>query len=104
MHNLWRAKLLYDLNYGQPNFRSRDSKKVQEILTAAGKGSYAALGVERKRYNVSVQRFILKSHNVQQYRARQICALFFLDLCKLFVLIAVSEFLLCDTANRKAIR
>merc|ERR1712223_1362722 len=41
MHNLWRAKLLYDLNYGQPNFRSRDSKKVQEIISEAGKGSYA---------------------------------------------------------------
>ena len=46
MHNLWRAKLLYDLNYGQPNFRSRDSKEVQEIISDAGKGSYAALGVE----------------------------------------------------------
>ena len=41
VHNLWRAKLLYSLNYGQPNFRSRDSKKVQEILFEAGKGSYA---------------------------------------------------------------
>ena len=58
MHNLWRAKLLYDLNYGQPNFRSRDSKKVQEIISEAGKGSYAALGVELKRYYVKVQRLI----------------------------------------------
>ena len=41
IHNLWRAKLLYDLNYGLPNFRSRDSKKVQDILYEAGKGSYA---------------------------------------------------------------
>ena len=41
IHNLWRAKLLYDLNYGQPNFRSRDHKKVQEILSEAGKGSFA---------------------------------------------------------------
>ena len=41
VHNLWRAKLLHSLNYGQPNFRSRDSKKVQEILYEAGKGSYA---------------------------------------------------------------
>ena len=41
IHNLWRAKLLYSLNYGQPSFRSRDSKKVQEILYEAGKGSYA---------------------------------------------------------------
>ena len=41
VHNLWRAKLLYSLNYGQTNFRSRDSKRVQEILYAAGKGSYA---------------------------------------------------------------
>ena len=41
VHNLWRAKLLYSLNYGHPSFRSRDSKKVQEILYAAGKGSYA---------------------------------------------------------------
>ena len=41
IHNLWRAKLLYDLNYGKPNFRSHDSKRVQEILSEAGKGSYA---------------------------------------------------------------
>ena len=41
VHNLWRAKCLYNLNYGKPNFRSRDSKRVQEILYAAGKGSYA---------------------------------------------------------------
>ena len=58
MHNLWRAKLLYDLNYGQPNFRSRDSKEVQEIISEAGKGSYAALGVELKRYHVFVPRLI----------------------------------------------
>ena len=55
MHNLWRAKQLYDLNYGQPNFRSRDSKKVQEIISEAGKGSYAALGVELKRNSVIVK-------------------------------------------------
>ena len=59
MHNLWRAKLLYDLNYGQPNFRSRDSKKVQEIISEAGKGSYAALGVELEKNYVDVQRLIL---------------------------------------------
>ena len=41
VHNLWRAKLLVDLNYGTPSFRMRDSAKVQEILVAAGKGSYA---------------------------------------------------------------
>ena len=58
MHNLWRAKLLYDLNYGQPNFRSRDSKKVQDIISEAGKGSYAALGVELKMKYVNVQRLI----------------------------------------------
>ena len=58
MHNLWRAKLLYDLNYGQPNFRSRDSKEVQEIISEAGKGSYAALGVELEIKYVNVQRLI----------------------------------------------
>ena len=41
IHNLWRAKRLYSLNYGKPNFRSRDSKEVQEILYAAAKGCYA---------------------------------------------------------------
>ena len=41
IHNLWRAKLLMDLNYGKNNFRMRDSAKVQEILVAAGKGSYS---------------------------------------------------------------
>ena len=65
MHNLWRAKLLYDLNYGQPNFRSRDSKKVQEIISEAGKGSYAALGVELKRYYVNVQRLISPFFHVE---------------------------------------
>ena len=58
MHNLWRAKLLYDLNYGQPNFRSRYSKEVQEIISEAGKGSYAALGVELEINYVNVQRLI----------------------------------------------
>ena len=61
MHNLWRAKLLYDLNYGQPNFRSRDSKKVQEIISEAGKGSYAALGVELKRYIPDICHFFYTS-------------------------------------------
>ena len=41
IHNLWRAKLLMDLNYGKGTFRMRDSAKVQEILIAAGKGSYS---------------------------------------------------------------
>ena len=41
VHNLWRAKLLYDLNYGRPNYRMRDSAKVEQILVAAGKGSYS---------------------------------------------------------------
>ena len=58
MHNLWRAKQLCDLNYGQPNFRSRDSKKVQEIISEAGKGSYAALGVELDNNYVDVQGLI----------------------------------------------
>ena len=58
MHNLSRAKLLHDLNYGQPDFRSRDSKKVQEIISEAGKGSYAALGVELEKNYVVVQRII----------------------------------------------
>ena len=57
MHNLWRAKLLYDLHYGQPNFRSRNTKEVQEIISEAGKGSYAALGVELKGNYVNVQIF-----------------------------------------------
>ena len=62
MHNLWRAKLLYELNYGQPNFRSRDSKKVQEIISEAGKGSYAALGVELEKNYVDMQRLIFTFH------------------------------------------
>jgi len=41
VHNLWRAKLLYNLNYGRPNYRMRDSAKVEQILVAAGKGSYS---------------------------------------------------------------
>ena len=41
VHNLWRAKLLYNLNYGRPNYRMRDSAKVELILVAAGKGSYS---------------------------------------------------------------
>ena len=62
MHNLWRAKLLYDLNYGQPNFRSRDSKEVQEIISEAGKGSYAALGVELKIKYVNFKIDLYLSH------------------------------------------
>ena len=41
IHNLWRAKLLNDLNYGRANFRMKDSAKVEKILTDAGKGSAA---------------------------------------------------------------
>ena len=41
VHNIWRAKQLFDLNYGCSNFRMRDSAKVEEILVAAGKGSYS---------------------------------------------------------------
>ena len=41
IHNLWRAKLLSDLNYGRANFRMRDSAKVEKILSDAGKGSAA---------------------------------------------------------------
>ena len=70
MHNLWRAKLLYDLNYGQPNFRSRDSKKVQEILTAAGRGSFAALGVELKRNNV-IEQILNYFFPICQFKAQE---------------------------------
>ena len=41
VHNIWRAKQLFDLNYGFSNFRMRDSAKVEKILVAAGKGSYS---------------------------------------------------------------
>ena len=41
VHNLWRAKLLFDLNYGFSDFRMRDSAKVEKILVAAGKSSYS---------------------------------------------------------------
>ena len=39
VHNIWRAKQLFDLNFGFSNFRMRDSAKVEQILVAAGKGS-----------------------------------------------------------------
>ena len=57
---------MYDLNYGQPNFRSRDSKKVQEIISEAGKGSYAALGVELEKNCVDVQRLIFTFSTLNQ--------------------------------------
>ena len=41
IHNLWRAKMLNDLNYGKQSFRMRDSAKVEKILSDAGKGSAA---------------------------------------------------------------
>ena len=41
VHNIWRAKQLFDLNFGFSNFRTRDSAKVEKILVAAGKGSYS---------------------------------------------------------------
>ena len=70
MHNLWRAKQLYDLNYGQPSFRSRDSKKVQEIISEAGKGSYAALGVELMRNSVIVK-ILNFSFPICQFKAQE---------------------------------
>ena len=41
IHNLWRAKQLNGLRFGQTSFRSRDSAEVEQILFEAGKGSYA---------------------------------------------------------------
>ena len=41
IHNLWRAKMLNDINYGKHTFRMRDSAKVETILSDAGKGSAA---------------------------------------------------------------
>ena len=41
IHNVWRAKQLFDMNYGTSRFRMRDSAKVAKILLDAGKGSQA---------------------------------------------------------------
>ena len=41
IHNLWRAKMLNDINYGKRTFRMRDSKTVEKIFAEAGKGSAA---------------------------------------------------------------
>ena len=41
IHNLWRAKMLNDMNYGKRTFRMRDSEDVEKIFSEAGKGSAA---------------------------------------------------------------
>jgi len=64
VHNLWRAKLLYNLNYGHPSFRSRDSKKVQEILYKAGKGSFVESMYEAGPQSVTQVYIVLSTGNL----------------------------------------
>lgn len=68
VHNLWRAKLLVDLNYGLPSFRMRDSAKVQEILVAAGKGSYA-----ESMYEAGPQSVTQVSCNLVNHKTKMNC-------------------------------
>ena len=68
VHNLWRAKLLVDLNYGLPCFRMRDSAKVQEILVAAGKGSYA-----ESMYEAGPQSVTQVSCNLVNHKTKMNC-------------------------------
>ena len=35
-NNLWRMKMLHDLNYGTRDFKMKDHKMVEEILAEAG--------------------------------------------------------------------
>ena len=40
-NNLWRMKMLHDLNYGTWDFKMKDHKMVEEILAEAGRCSHA---------------------------------------------------------------
>ena len=39
LHNIWRAKRLYDLKFGTSRFKMSDSVEVEKILAAAGRAS-----------------------------------------------------------------
>ena len=41
VHNLWRMKILKELNYGTKDFKMRDHKRVEKILSEAAKLSHA---------------------------------------------------------------
>ena len=40
-HNLWRMKMLHDLNYGTRDFKMKDHLEVELILAEAGRCSHA---------------------------------------------------------------
>ena len=46
MHNIWRAKRLYQLKFGTPEFNSRDHKEVESLLYEAGRCSQAESNLE----------------------------------------------------------
>ena len=46
MHNIWRAKRLYQLKFGTPEFNSRDHREVERLLDAAGRCSQAESNLE----------------------------------------------------------
>ena len=78
IHNLWRAKMLNDINYGKRTFRMRDSKTVEKIFAEAGKGSAAESTYEAGPQSVTqvpkkVQLGLITSTGVDstQYRTIQ---------------------------------
>ena len=46
VQNIWRAKRLYQLKFGTPEFNSRDHKEVEKILDEAGRCSQAESNLE----------------------------------------------------------
>merc|ERR1712037_619536 len=69
IHNLWRAKMLNDINYGKHTFRMRDSKMVEKIFAEAGKGSAAESTYEAGPQSVTQVLIVLSTG---QYTKTQI--------------------------------
>ena len=59
MHNVWRARRLYQLNYGTAEFNSRDHKEVEQIFDEAGRCAQTETNLEAGPQSVTQVRPIL---------------------------------------------
>ena len=58
-HNVWRARRLYQLNYGTAEFNSRDHKEVEQIFDEAGRCAQTETNLEAGPQSVTQVRPIL---------------------------------------------
>ena len=58
MHNIWRAKRLYQLKFGTPEFNSRDHREAEKLLDEAGRCSQAESNLEAGPQSVTQVLFL----------------------------------------------